>query len=237
MSEQQSIRLSKRMAELGLCSRGEADDYIAQGLVLVDGKVVDVLGSRVLPEQQIELLAGGPREQPDRVSMLLHKPAGVDETALLAQLVPARRAADDASQLVYMRKHQHRLQWFGALQAGDSGLTVATQDGKLARQLQAGDFEQEWLVNLAAPLSDAALKSLQGGVELNGRQLRAGRVSRQSERQLCVVLKKPVPGMIAAMLAANGLRALECRCIRIGRVRLGKLPAGLWRYFATLDKF
>ena len=237
MSEQQSIRLSKRMAELGLCSRGEADDYIAQGLVLVDGKVVDVLGSRVLPEQQIELLAGGPREQPDRVSMLLHKPAGVDETALLSQLVPARRAADDASQLVYMRKHQHRLQWFGALQAGDSGLTVATQDGKLARQLQAGDFEQEWLVNLAAPLSDAALKSLQGGVELNGRQLRAGRVSRQSERQLCVVLKKPVPGMIAAMLAASGLRALECRCIRIGRVRLGKLPVGQWRYFATLDKF
>lgn len=237
MSEQQSIRLSKRMAELGLCSRGEADDYIAQGLVLVDGKVVDVLGSRVLPEQQIELLARGPREQPDRVSMLLHKPAGMDEAALLPQLVPARRAADDASQLVYMRKHQHRLQWFGAVHAGDSGLTVATQDGKLARQLQAGDFEQEWLVNLAAPLGDAALKALQDGVELDGRRLRAGRVSRQSERQLCVVLKKPAPGMIAAMLAASGLRALECRCIRIGRVRLGKLPAGQWRYLTALEKF
>lgn len=237
MSEQQSIRLSKRMAELGLCSRGEADDYIAQGLVLVDGKVVDVLGSRVLPEQQIELLARGPREQPDRVSMLLNKPAGMDETALQAQLVPAQRAADDGSQMVYMRKHLHRLQWFGAVQPGEGGLAVATQDGKLARQMQSGDFEQEWLVNLAALVSDAALKTLQAGVVLDGRQLRAGRVSRQSERQLCIVLKKPVPGMIAAMLAASGLRALECRCIRIGRVRLGKLPAGQWRYLTALEKF
>ncbi|MFC3532613.1 S4 domain-containing protein [Vogesella facilis] len=237
MTEQQSIRLSKRMAELGLCSRGEADDYIAQGLVRVDGVVVDVLGSRVTAEQRIELAAGGPREQPERISMLLHKPAPLGEQQLLAQLLPAQRAADDNSGLVYMRKHQQRLQFFGALQAGDSGLLVATQDGKTARQMQAGDFEQEWLVNLAAPLSEAALKLLQGGVEVAGKQLRAGRVSRQSERQLCVVLKKPAPGMIAAMLAAANVAAAGCHCIRIGRVRLGKLPAGQWRYMTALEKF
>ncbi|WP_174873671.1 S4 domain-containing protein [Vogesella oryzae] len=237
MTEQQSIRLSKRMAELGLCSRGEADDYIAQGLVRVDGVVVDVLGSRVTPAQRIELVAGGNREQPERVSLLLHKPAPLDETQLLAQLVPAQRAADDNSGLVYMRKHQQRLQLFGAVQAGDSGLLVATQDGKTARQMQAGDFEQEWLVNLTQPLSDAALKQLQDGVELDGKRLRAGRVSRQSERQLCVVLKKPAPGMIAAMLAAANVVAAGRHCIRIGRVRLAKLPAGQWRYLSALEKF
>ena len=53
------IRLSKRMAELGLCSRREADEYIGKGWVKVDGVVVDQLGSKVLPTQKVTLDAQG----------------------------------------------------------------------------------------------------------------------------------------------------------------------------------
>ncbi|MGL4997241.1 MAG: S4 domain-containing protein, partial [Deefgea sp.] len=52
---EEPLRLSKRMAELGLCSRREADEYISRGWVLVDGQVIDVLGTKVLPSQTIEL--------------------------------------------------------------------------------------------------------------------------------------------------------------------------------------
>ena len=54
MSDEQ-LRLSKRMVELGLCSRREADAFIEQGRVRVDGQVVQQLGSRVSPQQRIEL--------------------------------------------------------------------------------------------------------------------------------------------------------------------------------------
>ncbi len=70
------IRLSKRMAELGLCSRREADEYIAKGWVKVDGVVVDQLGSKVLPQQKITLDAQASATQNNRVTILINKPVG-----------------------------------------------------------------------------------------------------------------------------------------------------------------
>ena len=70
------IRLSKRMAELGLCSRREADGYIEKGWVEVDGKIVDELGSKVYPTQQIILRSAAQNLQQQRVTILLNKPIG-----------------------------------------------------------------------------------------------------------------------------------------------------------------
>ena len=70
------VRLSKRMAELGLCSRREADEYIAQGWVKVDGVIVDVLGSKVLPDQNITLEKSAQFAQAQRMTVLINKPIG-----------------------------------------------------------------------------------------------------------------------------------------------------------------
>src|ERR1700710_2915060 len=70
------LRLSKRMSELGISSRREADEWIARGWVRVDGRVVSELGSRVLPEQHVTVDAKARREQARRVTVLLHKPVG-----------------------------------------------------------------------------------------------------------------------------------------------------------------
>jgi len=70
------VRLSKRMSELGLASRREADDWIAKGWVRVDGVVVDQLGTKVAPHQRIELDKRARLEQNERVTILLNKPLG-----------------------------------------------------------------------------------------------------------------------------------------------------------------
>src|ERR1700751_3696510 len=69
-------RLSKRMSELGLCSRREADRWITSGWVKVDGQVVDTLGVRVSPEARIEIDPAAREHQSEQVTILLHKPVG-----------------------------------------------------------------------------------------------------------------------------------------------------------------
>src|SRR5450631_134728 len=71
-----SLRLSKRMSELGLSSRREADEWIARGWVRVDDQVVSELGSRVLPHQRITVDAKAKYQQAQRVTVLVHKPVG-----------------------------------------------------------------------------------------------------------------------------------------------------------------
>ena len=72
----EKIRISKLLSEQGLCSRREADQFIEQGLVTVDGVVVNELGSRAFPHQKIELKKEAKLAQNARVTVLLHKPVG-----------------------------------------------------------------------------------------------------------------------------------------------------------------
>lgn len=245
MSEDNSVRLSKRMTELGLCSRREADEFIEQGLVKVDGVVVNVLGSRVRPEQQIELTAAAAREQAERVTLLLHKPLGFvsgpaerpGEQPAWLLVKPDTRSASDRSGVVFLKKHQQKLAPAGRLDVDASGLLVLTQDGRIARKLMAGEVEQEYLVWLAAPASAEQLAALGKGVQVDDETLSAVRVSRQSDRQLCFVLRQQQRRHIQRMCAAVGVQIERLHRIRIGRVRLGDLAQGQWRYLLENEKF
>jgi len=70
------VRVSKLLAERGFCSRREADLYISQGLVLVDGKVVTELGTRAHPSQTVSLAQGAQLQQAQRITVILNKPVG-----------------------------------------------------------------------------------------------------------------------------------------------------------------
>ena len=105
-------RLSKRMSELGLCSRREAEEWIVNGWVRVDGQVVDVLGSRVTRESHIEIDRRAREQQSERVTILLNKPIGYvsgqaedgyePATVLLR---PENRWSGDDSRQRYDSKH------------------------------------------------------------------------------------------------------------------------------------
>ncbi|MBV8681097.1 MAG: pseudouridylate synthase [Aquitalea sp.] len=233
MSEQQ-MRLSKRMVELGLCSRREADAFIEQGRVKVDGQVVQQLGSRVGPEQRIELEAARMTLGELSISLLLHRPA--DAALPLSGLItPAQRFARDGSEVVFNPRHLKPLQQAGALEAGCHGLVALTHDKKLARKL--AEAEQEYLIQLeAAPAADALKQRLQQ-LQLPGKPLRGLKVSRQSDRQLRLVLSAVQPGQLAAICQALGLAPLGLRCIRIGKLGIGDLPVGQWRYLLPMESF
>ncbi|MDN0082974.1 S4 domain-containing protein [Crenobacter sp. SG2305] len=241
-----TIRLSKRMTELGLCSRREADEFIEMGLVKVDGVVVNVLGSRVRPDQTIELTRQALAQQAERVTVLLNKPvgyvcgpAGPGERPAWQLIKPETRSRVDRSGYTFLKKHTHNLAPAGQLEVDSDGLLVLTQDGRIARKLIAdvADYEQEWLVWVDGGLSEAVLAQLAAGVEINGVLAKPAKVSRQSDTQLRFTLRDNTPRLLRRLCDAAGLHVAQVKRIRIGRIALGNLDVGQWRYLEPHERF
>jgi 23S rRNA pseudouridine2604 synthase len=241
-----SIRLSKRMTELGLCSRREADEYIEKGWVRVDGRVVSELGSRVKPGQQVELDRRGQTVQDRRVTILLNKPVGYvsgqaeDGYQPASVLITAdNRWAEDPSETRYLRTHQNGLAPAGRLDIDSVGLLVFTQDGRIARALIGDDstIEKEYHVRVEGTLDAAGLKLLNHGLSLDGVALRPAKVSWLNEDQLRFVLREGKKRQIRRMCELVGLKVVGLKRVRIGRVMLGHLPPGQWRYLGPNEAF
>ncbi|HMP73938.1 MAG TPA: pseudouridine synthase [Kiritimatiellia bacterium] len=241
-----TMRLSKRMAELGLCSRREADEYIARGWVRVDGEVVSELGSKVAGGERIELDAAARRQQADRVTILIHKPVGFvsgqaegSYKPAVRLFVPENHWREDRTGLRF-----HRRQWEGLAPAGrldidSTGLLVLTQDGVIARQLIGEDsgVDKEYLVRVEGMVNEGVLARLRHGLKLDGKPLRPAGVDRLNEDQLRFVLKEGKKRQIRRMCEAVGLAVTGLKRVRIGQVRLGKLPEGQWRYLGPGERF
>ncbi|HVL76597.1 MAG TPA: pseudouridine synthase [Noviherbaspirillum sp.] len=244
------IRLSKRMSELGLCSRREADEWIARGWVRVDGAVVSELGSKVLPHQRISIERQASAEQARRVTILLNKPVGyVSGQAedgykpAVTLISAASRWEEDKTPLQFHSSQLRSLVPAGRLDIDSVGLLVLTQDGRIAKQLIGEDtsVEKEYLVRVRytkpGRLPDSDLALLNHGLALDGRKLLPAKVSWQNEDQLRFILREGKKRQIRRMCEAVGLKVLGLKRVRIGGVKLGKLPPGRWRYLAPDERF
>lgn len=242
----ESLRLSKRMAELGLCSRREADEYIERGWVKVDGVVVDVLGSRVLPSQRIELDRNAAAVQNLRVTVLINKPVGfVSGQAeqgykpAVTLFTPENHYEGDRSGIEFNRGQLRGLAPAGRLDIDSTGLLVLTQDGRVAKTLIGDEtnIEKEYLVRVEGMLSNEGMALLNHGLSLDGHALRPAKVSWQNENQLRFVLREGKKRQIRRMCELVGLKVVGLKRIRIGRIPLSDLPVGQWRFLRSDEKF
>ncbi|MBN8761646.1 MAG: pseudouridylate synthase [Thiobacillus sp. 65-69] len=240
------VRLSKLMSERGLCSRREADHYIEQGLVFVDGRRVTELGTRVDPDCAIRLDAQASAQQAERVTVLLHKPVGYVsgqpepgyEPAVVLIRADTRWSADREPRR-FDRSQLKGLAPAGRLDIDSTGLLVLTQDGRIAKQLigEDSDVEKEYLVRVEGRLDDQGLARLNHGLTLDGRKLRPARVVWQNADQLRFILKEGRKRQIRRMCELVGLRVVGLKRVRIGRMRLGELPLGQWRFMRSDERF
>ena len=238
-------RLNKRMSELGLCSRREADDWIARGWVKVDGQVAQ-MGMQVTPQSRIEVVREATDQQGQRVTILLNKPVGYvsgqaedgHEPAIVL-INPRTHWREDGSRNRFTPPQLRGLAPAGRLDIDSIGLLVLTQDGRIARQLIGEDsvMEKEYLVRVAGRLSEEGLRSLNHGLSLDGQALLPARVNWQNSDQLRFVLKEGKKRQIRRMCEMVGLRILALKRVRIGKVMLGDLPVGSWRYLGPDEHF
>ena len=244
------LRLSKRMSELGLCSRREADEWISRGWVRVDGKVVSELGSKVLPTQRVTVERQASAEQAKRVTILINKPLGYvsgqaeDGYQPAVGLVkPENRWKEDKSVTDFHGSQLRSLVPAGRLDIDSVGLLVLTQDGRVAKQLigEESDIEKEYLVRVKytrpGPFPENEMKRLNFGLALDGKALLPAKVSWQNEDQLRFILREGKKRQIRRMCEAVGLKVIGLKRIRIGNILLGNLPEGQWRYIGIDEQF
>ena len=244
------VRLSKRMSELGLSSRREADEWIARGWVRVDGKVVSELGSKVLPHQKITVERQAAAEQSKRVTVIINKPMGFvsgqaeDGYKPAVTLIrPENRWPDDPSDEKFHPTQLKSLVPAGRLDIDSVGMLVLTQDGRIAKQLIGQDtsIEKEYLVRVQytkpGTLPDSDLKKLNHGLWMDGKPLLPAKVRWQNEDQLSFTLKEGKKRQIRRMCEMVGLKVVGLKRVRIGRVKLGDLPVGQWRYLRPDESF
>ncbi len=253
-----TVRLNKRMAELGLCSRREADAWIEQGWVRVNGQVAE-MGMQVGSTDRITVEREAQAQQEQQVTVLLHKPMGYvsgqaedgHEPAMV--LFQARNQwSGDTTRIRFSPAQFKGLAPAGRLDIDSVGLLVMTQDGRVARQLigEDADMEKEYLVRVtcAGPQGDitvnvqahfpaAQMQRLRHGLSLDGKALKPAQVEWQNPEQLRFVLKEGKKRQIRRMCEQVGLKVVGLKRIRMGRISLGALPVGQWRYLGPKESF
>ncbi len=233
------------MAARGLCSRREADAFIEQGLVFVNGERVTQLGTRAAPDAAITMAGEARARQESQATILLHKPVGYVSGQAEDGYKPAVTLISARSQWAEDRSRRFQpaclkgLAPAGRLDIDSTGLLVLTQDGRVARQLIGEDsaVEKEYLVRVSGTLDERGLKLLNHGLSLDDRQLRPARVERLNEDQLRFVLREGRKRQIRRMCELVGLKVTGLKRVRIGRVCLGDLPPGQWRFLKKGERF
>ena len=221
------VRLSRRVADLRGCSRSEAEHLIEGGWVRVDGRTVEE-PQLLVQDEAVEVDPKAKVEPPQPVTMLVHKPAGAPLSATAQQ-----HADDDTSGIRVLRRHFHKLAAPMQLPDAASGLTVLTQDGRILRHLNEDLVEEEWIVQVAGVVAPEVIqrlsRDLRGKASVNSQS--------ETEARLRVAIKGVPPQKLVALCEAAGLRILALKRLRMGRVPLGQLAPGRWRYLLPQERF
>ena len=228
----EQVRISKILSELGLCSRREADEYIKQGLVLLDGNVVNELGTKAC-----RLNKKAKTKQAKKLTILLNKPVGyISHLDDDKEFKPASDLINPDN--YFSNELNNRSPLFnkeglapaGRLDIDSTGLLILTQDGTMAKKIIGENVvvEKEYLVKVQGNLTDENLKLLNHGLTLDGYKLKPAKVSWQNENQLKFILIEGRNRQIRKMCAMVNLKVVTLKRVRIGNIRLGNIPLGQW---------
>lgn len=232
-------RLSKLMSQRGLCSRREADKYIEQGLVRVNGERVSTLGIKFPEDVEIELTRDAKAQQAGRVTIMVNKPIGYVSGQAEDDYIPAirlvteeRRSALCEDKRRFDPDHWQGLAPAGRLDIDSQGLLILTQDGRIAKDIIEQDtkLEKEYLVRIEGDVTEEKLEELRFGMVIDEKPLKPARVRELNEDQLMICLVEGKKRQIRRMCELVDLKVTGLKRVRIGGLRLGKLEEGEWRY-------
>jgi 23S rRNA pseudouridine2604 synthase len=222
MPGKESTRLNKYISESGLCSRREADRYIENGNVVINGKAAQV-GDQVFPGDTV--LVNGqkvePKAEQDLVFIALNKPVGVVSTTDPAE----------PRNIVNHVGHSERIFPIGRLDKDSQGLIFLTSNGDLVnRILRAGNnHEKEYLVTVNRPVTDDFLKGMASGVPILGTVTRPCEVEKVSKCVFRITLVQGLNRQIRRMCEFFDFDVVKLERVRIMNIQLKGLKPGQWR--------
>lgn len=234
------VRLNKWMGQSGMSSRRKADALIASGLVSIDGAVVTDAGRKIEPGQTLTLADAATQALAAGVTILLHKPLGFVSGQPEPDKVPAVRLLTLENRLGEgeVPAADASLPPIGRLDEDSRGLLLLSSDGVVAKAVIGpdSDLDKEYLVRVAGDITEKKLKILRHGLMLDGRQLRAARVSRMESFRLKFILREGRNRQIRRMCEMVDLEVIDLIRVRIGPIRLDGVPEGRWRMITAEER-
>ena len=217
-----SVRLNKYISESGICSRREADRYIEQGNVFLNGKRATI-GDQVKPGDVVKVNGQliEPREAEDLVLIALNKPVGIVSTT----------EDGERDNIVDFVNHSKRVFPIGRLDKDSQGLIFLTNHGDLVNKiLRAGnDHEKEYLVTVDKPITDEFIRGMGAGVPILGTVTKKCKVKKEAPFVFRITLVQGLNRQIRRMCEALGYKVTKLVRIRIMNVELGSLKSGAVR--------
>lgn len=217
-----SVRLNKYISESGICSRREADRYIEQGNVFLNGKRATI-GDQVKPGDVVKVNGQliEPREAEDLVLIALNKPVGIVSTT----------EDGERDNIVDFVNHSKRVFPIGRLDKDSQGLIFLTNHGDLVNKiLRAGnDHEKEYLVTVDKPITDEFIRGMGAGVPILGTVTKKCKVKKEAPFVFRITLVQGLNRQIRRMCEHFGYEVKKLERTRIMNVSLNGIPLGEWR--------
>lgn len=216
------VSLNKYISDTGFCSRREADKYIAECRVTINGRDA-TKGNRVKEGDEVRVDGERIVKKVKPFYIMLNKPKGI--TCTTDQREPTN--------IVDYLKHKHRLFPVGRLDKLSEGLIFLTNDGNVVNKiLRAGNkHEKEYRVRVDKPLTQEFIKRMRSGVRIPGATTRPCFVKQEGEKEFRIILTQGLNRQIRRMSEALGYKVTFLQRTRIMEFTLKGLAVGKWRYF------
>ena len=226
--EKEGVRLNKFLSDAGICSRRQADTYISEGKVTVDG-VVAREGVRVMPGQKVCFMGKPIQKQEECILLVVNKPKGIVCTT-----------KGQKNNIVDFLGYKERIYPIGRLDVASEGLLLMTNDGDLMDGiLRARNYhEKEYIVTVNRKIDDNFVKQMRQGVYLKGLDVttRPCKVQKIGADTFSIILTQGLNRQIRRMCEALGYNVVRLQRIRIMNIKLGELKKGQCRK-ATESEF
>ncbi|MGM0935798.1 MAG: 23S rRNA pseudouridine(2604) synthase RluF [Pseudomonadota bacterium] len=222
MQTQSSTRLNKYISESGICSRRDADRYIEQGNVFINGKRA-AIGDQVFSGDVVKVNGQliEPRNEEDLVLIALNKPVGIVSTT----------ESGEKDNIVDYVNHSKRIFPIGRLDKDSQGLIFLTNHGDLVNKiLRAGnEHEKEYLVTVNKPVTEEFIRGMGAGVPILGTMTKKCKVKKEAPFVFRITLVQGLNRQIRRMCEHFGFEVTKLERVRIMNVGLLGIPLGEWR--------
>jgi len=216
--------LNKYISETGFCSRREADKYIEQGRVTINGSIANK-GNRVTEKDKVELDGETLKTKAKTVYLAFNKPPGITSTTDLK----------DRSNIISYINYPGRIFPIGRLDKPSEGLIFLTNDGDIVNKiLRAGNqHEKEYIVTTDNPITNDFIVKMGNGVRILDTVTKKCFVKQEGKNRFRIILTQGLNRQIRRMCAALGYHVITLKRTRIMNITLANIPEGKWRYFTA----
>lgn len=222
----ETIKIAKYLSECGIASRRKAENLVKQGLVFVNGKIMNDVAKRIDPERDKVKFGGKTVKPAECVYYLLHKPLGYTSTT----------ADSHAEKLVTALVPKDPAVWpVGRLDKNTTGLIILTNDGNLTQKLTHPKYEieKEYLITTDKPLNESEIKKISGGLLLEDGFIKPDKFEEIRPGNYGIILHSGKKRIVRRIIEKTGKRVAELKRVRMDFLTLGGLKPGKWRRLAA----